>query len=175
MYELPFVEEEAADKQGAELLAYLEEHLPRQLESVRRLHQAGCLIGLTLTGFKFELPPDGAEDPDTELARLVPLCDIVGEINDFPSRTPREVGEALSEFFDRVWYERKLVYLNEPDSGHRTSAEVISGMLQAMREVEQRYGRDNLIVPDAFAWGMINGKLSALRWVLGHEWDLLDT
>ena len=26
-----------------------------------------------------------------------------------------------------------------------------------------------------FEWGMINGKLSALRWMLGDEWDMLDT
>lgn len=26
-----------------------------------------------------------------------------------------------------------------------------------------------------FEWGMINGKLSTLRWLLGDEWDFLDT
>jgi len=26
-----------------------------------------------------------------------------------------------------------------------------------------------------FEWGMINGKLSAIRWMLGEEWDMLDT
>jgi hypothetical protein len=26
-----------------------------------------------------------------------------------------------------------------------------------------------------FEWSMINGKLSALRWVTGDEWDMLGT
>ncbi|MNR32650.1 hypothetical protein D3C85_1502550 [compost metagenome] len=26
-----------------------------------------------------------------------------------------------------------------------------------------------------FEWGTINGKLSAIRWMLGDEWDNLDT
>ncbi len=36
-------------------------------------------------------------------------------------------------------------------------------------------GKDNLGPYTDFEWGMINGKLSALRWVLGDEWDMLDT
>jgi hypothetical protein len=36
-------------------------------------------------------------------------------------------------------------------------------------------GKDNCGPWDDFDWGMINGKLSALRWVLGDEWGMLDT
>lgn len=40
--------------------------------------------------------------------------------------------------------------------------------------MEKLYG-DKLQPMDDFEWGMLNGKLSALRWVLGDEWDMLDT
>jgi len=43
------------------------------------------------------------------------------------------------------------------------------------KRVEAQYGKGSLGPYSDFEWGMINGKLSALRWVLGDEWDFLDT
>jgi hypothetical protein len=43
--------------------------------------------------------------------------------------------------------------------------------------MEEQYGREELLknVESDFAWGMLSGKLSAIRWVLGYEWDMLDS
>jgi hypothetical protein len=52
---------------------------------------------------------------------------------------------------------------------------IIGGARKTAKQIEQRYGQQNLGPWDDFEWGMLNGKLSALRWVLGDDWDMLDT
>ena len=52
---------------------------------------------------------------------------------------------------------------------------VWQGALRAARKTEDEVGHERLGPWDDFEWGMINGKLSAIRWVLGDEWDMLDT
>ena len=52
---------------------------------------------------------------------------------------------------------------------------VWEGALKAARKTEEEVGRELLGPWDDFEWGVINGKLSAIRWVLGDEWDMLDT
>lgn len=47
--------------------------------------------------------------------------------------------------------------------------------LEAAERVRAKIAPADLPPYDDFAWGMLNGKLSALRWVLGDEWDFLDT
>ena len=46
-----------------------------------------------------------------------------------------------------------------------------------MSRVEKKYGKRKLrnYYHNDFEWGMLNGKFSALRWVMGSEWDFLDT
>jgi hypothetical protein len=48
-----------------------------------------------------------------------------------------------------------------------------SAVAAAIR-IERELGRGNAGPWTDFEWGMINGKLSALRWALGGEWDMLD-
>ena len=47
--------------------------------------------------------------------------------------------------------------------------------LKAARKTDDEVGRERLGPWDDFEWGRINGKLSAIRWVLGDEWDTHDT
>ncbi len=94
-------------------------------------------------------------------------------------RTLAEIVEAEQEFFDRVWYVRSVVHSDaENEDGPE---DIRDGAASARRRVEEKYGRDELwepIGPDhdqAWQYGYISGKLATLRWVLGSEWDFLDT
>ena len=89
-----------------------------------------------------------------------------------------EIVDAESELFDRIWYNRSLSHEyrleDAGDEAERQRHADIAG--PGRRRVEERFGgQDNLGPYDDFEWGMLNGKLSALRWVLGSEWDFLDT
>lgn len=103
-----------------------------------------------------------------------------------------EILEAEDLLFHQVWYNRhwnmrigieegkikvvdKETYPRPPGAPETVQRDVLKGALKAARSVEGRYGKKNLGPWDDFEWGMINGKLSALRWILGDEWDMLDT
>jgi hypothetical protein len=96
-------------------------------------------------------------------------------LTDTPIRTVKEIVAAEDELFTRVWYGRTM-----PVAYHRkrgTPEDIIKGMLKAKKEAERRFGKKNLMANMAsdWDWGFVSGKLSAIRWVLGDEWDMLDT
>lgn len=80
--------------------------------------------------------------------------------------------------FGLIWFDRNLVYTleeREAELGRELSDEEQEAIITTAL-AEARLKRPYLrIVESNFEWGMWNGKLSALRWVLGSEWDFLDT
>jgi hypothetical protein len=84
--------------------------------------------------------------------------------------------KAEGEFFDRVWYDRHQVLRRLERGGRRkTASDIMKAAQKEAIQLEKKYGKKNLGPYSDFDWGMVNGKLSALRWLLGEEWDMLDT
>ncbi|UPT68883.1 MAG: PIN domain-containing protein [Sphingobacteriales bacterium JAD_PAG50586_3] len=121
--------------------------------------------------------------------------DLMEEIDfendwNFEFRSFSEILEIEKELEQKIWYNRhkfrehliengKIKLIDRKDFDIKTSQNTIvkdiwRGALKAAKKVEKKYGVKNLQYDD-FEWGMINGKLSALRWVIGDEWDNLDT
>ncbi len=91
-------------------------------------------------------------------------------------RTLEEVLEAENMFFDKIWFDRHLSLEYRIEQGMEdVNPEIWQGAMESARKVIEKYGEENLGPYSDFEWGMLNGKLSALRWVLGDEWDMLDT
>lgn len=92
----------------------------------------------------------------------------------------RKIKEILKEeniAMDKVWYDRHQVamrkkYLKEKDFG---VIKCIKGGIKAAKEMEKKYGKKNLGPYTKFEWGILNGRLETLRWVLGEDWGDLDT
>lgn len=105
--------------------------------------------------------------------------------------------DAVDRLTTQVWYNRhkhlawqikrgkhKLVTRGEWDTNWQTAKgygqthtidTVWKGALKSAKKAERKLGEGNYGPWTDFEWGMINGKLSALRWALGDEWDMLDT
>jgi hypothetical protein len=124
----------------------------------------GHRVGYTEEGDKVEWLPD-EENPGQEWPMIL-------------RRSDKAILEAEGEFMDVIWYDRKLILQQNLKEGAQTiDPKIHKQMLGAMRTVERKYGKKRLrnYYHNDFEWGLLNGKLSALRWVLGDEWDNLDT
>lgn len=108
----------------------------------------------------------------------VPDCDRPGKQRRIiVLRNENAIRKAEAEFTDLVWYERKLVLLHkEKERAQQLDPGIRKQMLAAMRRVENRYGKRKLLRGyDDMSWGELNGKMVALRWVLGGDWGDFDT
>ena len=91
-------------------------------------------------------------------------------------RNMQEILEAEEEFFSKVWYGRHKLLETMVKTGRRkVDHKIWLEARNAASMIEEKYGREQLEPLDDFEWGMLSGKLSALRWASGEEWDMLDT
>jgi hypothetical protein len=103
-----------------------------------------------------------------------------------------EIVDTIDELVTKVWYSRHQMRRHAIEAGRiklvdketfpvkdhaqrPIQRDVWEGALKAAAKAEKKYGAENLGPWSDFEWGMLKGKLSALRWVLGDEWDMLDT
>ena len=79
-------------------------------------------------------------------------------------RTLEEVLEAENMFFDKIWFDRHLSLEYRIEQGMEdVNPEIWQGAMESARKVIEKYGEENLGPYSDFEWGMLNGKLSALR------------
>lgn len=134
----------------------------------------------TLSEVIRDIDPELLEEVDFEL-----------NYEDEPRRLA-EILEAEHLLFRQIWYNRhwnlriairegrhfvvpKSEYSTAPYRHDQTLDTVWKKALAAAKRTEKEVGKENLGPWSDFEWGMLNGKLSALRWILGWDWDMLDT
>ncbi len=122
-------------------------------------------------------------DGEGNLVEWIPHDEGVGEGDEespmILRRSDDAIHAAYKEFWDKIWWNRHQVWIYNLASGKEKlrpgQAQILETAKKAARRIERKYGKRNLGWDDV-ELGLLSGKMSALAWVSGAEWEeSLDT
>lgn len=129
----------------------------------------GYPVGYNSDGDKVEWIPSDEEDR-VEFGEFFPII---------LRRNDAAIEREFDDLQEKVWWNRHQVRLQRLANGEEkllpSQEQLLAHANEVASRIEKRVGKDNLGWDD-FEWGLLKGRMSALSWVQGAEWDeSLDT
>lgn len=142
--------------------------LPHELMTSNKKSPEECLCCLLEKCGKKRNPKNKEQGMYDAIQEILEIMDMP-----WPEQWQKQekIMEAQEEFYDRIWYNRHMCYSHKDGSKCLGKNEKMG--CKAAAKKRKQY--PDIGEHDDFEYGMLNGKLSALRWVMGDEWDMLDT